>query len=107
MRIGRTTLVVAFVFGIFAGPFSADAQQPTKVPLLGILSDESPALGATSFEPLAQGLRDLGWVEGQNITFEPRRAAGDNGVLAHLASELVRLRPDVNPRCRYTGDAGG
>ena len=51
--------------------------------------------GAKSFEPFAQGLRDLGWVEGQNITFERRHAAGDNDALASLADELVRLQPDV------------
>jgi putative tryptophan/tyrosine transport system substrate-binding protein len=42
-----------------------------------------------------EGLRDLGWAEGQNITFELRYAAGNNEILPNLAAELVQLRPDV------------
>src|SRR5262249_17936958 len=93
MRIGLTRLAIAFVLGLCA--WSADAQQPTKVPRVGILSDESPVLGAKSFEPFALGLRALGWTEGQNITIERRYAAGDNAALSNLAGELVRLHPDV------------
>ena len=95
MRVGLTRLAVALVFGVFAWSSSAWTQQPRKIPLIAILSDESPSPGAKSFEPFAQGLRDLGWVEGQNITFERRYAAGDNDALASLADELVRLQPDV------------
>jgi len=88
-------LIVGLSLGLLAWSLSAGAQQPTKIPLIGILSDESPSLGATSFEPLAQGLRDLGWVEGQNITFERRYANHKYEVLPSLAAELVRLRPEV------------
>jgi putative tryptophan/tyrosine transport system substrate-binding protein len=95
MRIGQTTLVIAFVLGLFAWSPSAHAQQSTKVPLIGILSDETPTLAAKSFEPFAQGLRDLGWVEGQNVTIERRYAAGNNEALSSLAAELVRINPDV------------
>jgi putative ABC transport system substrate-binding protein len=59
------------------------------------LSDESPALGTRIFGLLTTGLRDLGWVEGQNITFERRYAAEKYETLASLADELVRLQPDV------------
>ena len=60
MRIIRAGLIVTLALGLFAWSFSAGAQQPQKVPLIGILSDESPSLGAKSLEPFAQGLRDLG-----------------------------------------------
>jgi len=88
-------LVVAFAFGLLAWSLSAGAQQPTKIARVGILSDESPSLGATTFEPFAQGLRDLGYIEGQNIAFEPRYASEKNEILPNLAAELVELQPDV------------
>jgi len=48
------------------------------------LSDETPSLAAKAFEPFARGLRDLGWVEGQNIAFERRYAEGENKILRAL-----------------------
>jgi putative ABC transport system substrate-binding protein len=95
MRIGRTRLVVAFVLGLFAWSPSADAQQPVKVPRVGILSDEAPLLGARTSEPFVRGLRDLGYIEGQNIAFERRSSEGKNEILPGLADELVHLQPDV------------
>jgi putative ABC transport system substrate-binding protein len=52
-------------------------------------------LAAKTFEPFAQGLRDLGWVEGQNIAFERRYADDNYEILPSLAAELVRLPPNV------------
>jgi putative tryptophan/tyrosine transport system substrate-binding protein len=95
MRIGRARLIAAFVFGLIACVPSAYAQQPAKVPRVGILSDESPSLAARFFEPFAQGLRDLGWVEGQNIIFEWRYGEGQNKILPSLAAGLVGLHPEV------------
>ena len=95
MRTGRARLIIAIALGLFAWSPSADAEQPTKVPRIAILSDETPSLGAKNFEPFAHGLRDLGWIEGQNITFERRYAAGNNETLSSLADELVRLQPDA------------
>jgi putative ABC transport system substrate-binding protein len=95
MRVGLTRLVVALVLGVFAWSSSAWTQQPPKIPLIAILSDESLSLGAKSLEPFAQGLRDLRWAEGQNVTIERRYATGSDDKLASLAEELVRLQPDV------------
>ena len=78
-----------------ASPIGALAQQTTNVPRVGILSDESPSVGAESFEPFAQGLRELGWIEGRNIVFEHRSAERKNEILPSLAAELVRLEPNV------------
>jgi putative ABC transport system substrate-binding protein len=94
MRIRHATLTVAFLFGLFPWSPSANAQ-PTKVPRVAILSDETPALGARIFELFTKGLRDLGWVEGQNIAFERRYADGKDEILGSLADEIVRLQPDV------------
>jgi putative tryptophan/tyrosine transport system substrate-binding protein len=94
MRIGRTKLIVALVLGLCGWSLSASAEQPTKVAVIGILSDENqPRMG--SFKPFVEGLRDLGWADGQNVTFELRYAAGNNEILPNLAAELVQLRPDV------------
>src|SRR5215472_297731 len=95
VKIGPISLIAAFTFGIFAWLPSGDAGQPAKVPRIGILSDETPSLAAKAFEPFAQGLRDLGWVEGQNITFERRYAEGENRILPSLAAGLVALHPEV------------
>jgi putative ABC transport system substrate-binding protein len=62
---------------------------------VGILSDETPSLGAKSFRPFAQGVQDLGYVEGQNIAFERRYAKGNNEILPSLAAELLGLQPNV------------
>jgi putative ABC transport system substrate-binding protein len=93
MRSGLTRLVVALA--IFGWSLAAHAQQPVKVPRIGILSDETPSQ-AKFFEPaFAAGLRDLGWIEGQNIAFERRYAAENYEMLPSLAAELVRLQPDL------------
>src|SRR5712691_3592051 len=95
MRTRTTKLIVALALGLFAWSLAAGAQQPAKVPRIGILSDElrSPR---TYFEVgVARELRDLGYIEGQNIAFERRYAEGNVEILPSLAAELVRLRPDV------------
>jgi ABC-type uncharacterized transport system substrate-binding protein len=94
MKVGRLELIAAVALGVFAWSLSAEAQQPTRVPSIGILSDEFGSL-ATSFDPFAQGMRDLGYVEDQGIAFERRYAERKNELLPGLAAELVRLHPDV------------
>jgi putative ABC transport system substrate-binding protein len=88
-------LIVICTFSLLTAPLAARAQQPTKVPRVGYLSDESGSLGFASFEPLAKGLRELGYLEGRNIVFEHRYADGKTAVLPGLAAELVRLKVDV------------
>ena len=71
-------------------PLAARAQQPGKVYRLGVLADVTPALGG-----LFYGLRDLGYVEGQNLIIEYRWAEGNVERLPELAAELVRLKVDI------------
>jgi putative tryptophan/tyrosine transport system substrate-binding protein len=78
-----------------AWPLTVHAQQPTKVPRVGYLSDKSSSLGFASFEPIAQGLRELGYLEGRTIVFEHRYAEGKAEALPDLAADLVRLKVDV------------
>jgi len=83
--------------GLLAAPLVADAQQPAgKVYRLGYLSVGS---GTSTYlrpvEAFRQGLRELGWVEGQNIVIEYRWAEGRVDRLPGFAEELVRLKVDV------------
>ena len=79
-------------------PFGVRAQQPAKVPRIGILSlgrgDVSDASRAM-LDAFMAGLRDLGYVEGQSIAVERRYADGDASRLDEIAQELVRHRVDA------------
>jgi putative tryptophan/tyrosine transport system substrate-binding protein len=94
MKSTTVGLIVILTFSCLVGPLAVEAQ-PTKAPRVGYLSDESGSLGSASFEPIAQGLRELGYLEGRNIVFENRYADGKPEVLPGLAAELVRLKVDV------------
>jgi putative ABC transport system substrate-binding protein len=93
--IRPTKLIVGLAVGFLAAFSPADAQQPRKVPLIAILSDEGPSRAPQTFELFVRGLQDLGWADGQNVTIEQRSAEGKYEILASLAEELVRLKPDV------------
>ena len=73
----------------------ADAQQPKKVPRLGYLSPFDPATDFARAEGIRLALRERGYIEGQNITFEYRYAEGKMDRLPELAAELVRLKVDI------------
>ena len=73
----------------------ADAQQPKKVPRIGYLAGASSSAIAFRTEAFRQGLRELGYVEGKNITIEYRYAEGNFRRQKELAAELVRLNVDV------------
>jgi ABC-type uncharacterized transport system substrate-binding protein len=76
-----------------AWPLAAHAQQAVKLYRIGILSPELPPPGF--LDAFRQGLRELGYVEGQDITFEVRNAEGYSQRLAALANHLVELKVDV------------
>ncbi|HEY3305383.1 MAG TPA: ABC transporter substrate-binding protein [Candidatus Binatia bacterium] len=80
---------------LFALRFSAEAQQPKKVPRIGFLSPSFSSDPLLNIQAFRQGLRDLGYLEGQNIIIEYRFAEEKIDRLPQLAAELVRLNPDV------------
>ena len=74
---------------------AAEAQQPAKVPRIGILIAASTSFYSARVEALRQRLRELGYVEGKSIVIEYRYAEGKLERLPDLAAELVRLKVDV------------
>ena len=90
----RRPFLLALALNLAAAASHASAQQPNKIPVVGVLmmisAPDDPIVGA-----LRQGLRDLGYVEGRNINIEFRTALGHADRLPGLAEELVRLKVDV------------
>jgi putative tryptophan/tyrosine transport system substrate-binding protein len=85
----------AFSVVLLTLSFSAEAQQPQKVPRIGLLSGLRPSPMPPSIEAFRKGLRELGYVEGQNIIVEYRWAEGKDDRYAPLAAELVSLGVDL------------
>src|SRR5215217_1752993 len=90
----RRKLLIA-LGGVLAGAGAARAQAPSTVRRIGLFSQTSPSVTAPSYQALLLGLRDLGWVEGKNISIEYRYAEGRHERLTDLAADLVRLKVDV------------
>jgi len=74
---------------------TAGAQQPKKIPRIGFLVPGSLATYAARTEAFRQGLRELGYVEGKDISVEYRYANGRLEPLPDLAAELIRLKCDI------------
>jgi putative ABC transport system substrate-binding protein len=89
-------LLVTLALAILVTPLAADAQQATTVHRVGRLIAGNPPAGPDpSLEAFRQGLRDLGYVEGQNLVIEHRSAEGSTERLPHLAAELIQLPVEV------------
>src|SRR5687767_7307135 len=80
---------------LLAPCYSVEAQQPKKVTRLGYLSSFDPAIESARSEAIRLALRELGYIEGQNIATEYRYAEGKRDRFPELAAELVRLKVDV------------
>ena len=92
--MNRRQMIVA-LSGAAAWPIAARAQQMGKVPRIGYLGSSSPSLEPHFVEAFRQKLRELGHIEGENIAIEYRWAEGQDRRLPELATELVRLQPNV------------
>jgi putative tryptophan/tyrosine transport system substrate-binding protein len=90
-RIVFFSLLTLLISGVF---HSAEAQQPAKVYRIGLLTWAAPP-PPSSATPFDQGLRQLGYVEGQNIAIERRYASGQMDRFSELAADLTRLPLDV------------
>jgi putative ABC transport system substrate-binding protein len=85
-------LVAVMLLGV---ALTAEAQQPVRIPRIGILITASASSFSARVEAFRQRLRELGYVEGKNIVIEYRYAEGKRERLSALAAELVRLKVDV------------
>ena len=95
--IGRRAFLAGLSGSLLAAPLAAEAQQTGKIFRIGFLSPGYPYGSRNRFRlgALQQGLRELGFVEGQNISIETRWAEGKYERLPGLAAELVRLKVNV------------
>jgi putative ABC transport system substrate-binding protein len=91
MKTWLSGLLIAVLLALTAG--FAQAQQAAKVPQIGYLNTHMRPFASSLREPFLEGLRELGYVEGQNIIINSR--IGEEGQFRELAAELVRLKMDV------------
>jgi putative ABC transport system substrate-binding protein len=91
----RRKLVIALGAGALVAPLASLAQLQGKNLRIGLLARTSAASLAGQLDAFRQGLRDLGWVDGRNITIEYRYAEGQLDRLPELATDLVRANVDV------------
>jgi putative ABC transport system substrate-binding protein len=83
------------VFMLVAGGVVAQAQQPKKVPQIGLLISPAATEMAPFIDAFRQGLRELGYIEGKNIVLDIREGGTEPARIADLAAELVRLKVDI------------
>jgi putative ABC transport system substrate-binding protein len=93
--VDRRAFIGTLAGGLLAAPLAAQAQQPSKTFRIGYLEFGSAAPGTPHLEAFRKGLRQLGWVEGQNIAIEVRYAEGKQDRLPELAVDLVNLKVDL------------
>jgi putative tryptophan/tyrosine transport system substrate-binding protein len=87
--------IVALVVTLMACGAVAQAQQPKRIPKIGLLSASTPSAVASRIEAFRQGLRELRYAEGDNIVIEYRYGEGKLDRIPPLAVELVRINVDV------------
>jgi putative ABC transport system substrate-binding protein len=89
-------LLITLALSFLMAPFATKAQPPGPIPRIAVLSPgDAAAHGGRGLQAFFNGLRDLGYVDGQTILVEYRHADWQLDRLPALAAELVRLKPDV------------
>jgi putative ABC transport system substrate-binding protein len=88
-------LAILFIVILLAVGVTTEAQQPKKVPRIGYLSSQDPASESTRSEAIRRALRELDYIDGQNIAFEYRYTQGKVDRAPELVAELVRLKVDI------------
>jgi ABC-type uncharacterized transport system substrate-binding protein len=93
MKNAVPSILVAVV--LLALGVIAEAQQAKKIPRIGYLAPNDRTSDSARSEPIRRALRELGYIDGQNIAIEYRYAEGKVDRFSELAAELVRLKVDV------------
>jgi len=93
MKKAAPSILIAVI--LLAITVMAEAQQPKKIPRIGVFSASPLSTNRARIEELRQGLHQLGYVEGKNIVIEWRFAGGETVRLADLAAELLGLKVDL------------
>src|SRR2546426_487265 len=93
MKMGRATTIIALI-AILGASRAVEGQQKT-IPRVGVISAVTREAHVPWADAFREGLRDLGYVEGQNIALEWRYADGRAERFQELAEDLVRLKVDV------------
>ena len=93
-RVSLLFAVLILLPALLAAPPATDAQQAARVPRIGFLS-AATGVSSPALDAFRQGLRELGWVEGQSIVVDHRFAEPRSNRLPELAAELVQLKVDI------------
>src|SRR5215467_8559738 len=93
--MNRRRLLSALGGATLTGPIAALAQQPTRIPRIGVLMGASPSDEAAKLGAFRTALEKLGYIDGQTILIELRYAMGEPDRFGSLARELVALAPSV------------
>ncbi|HEV8616615.1 MAG TPA: ABC transporter substrate-binding protein [Methylomirabilota bacterium] len=91
----QRALVAILTLGLVAAPHAAEAQKSTKVYRIGVLETTSIALNAVNLDAFRDGLRELGYVEGQHYVIEYRSSDARPERFPELAAELIRTKVDL------------
>ena len=92
--IPRRTFLVMISGGLLAAPLASAAQQAGRIPKIAFITTTAPG-GSPTTDAFRGGLRDLGYIEGQNIIVEWRWGRGTTERFAEFAAEVVGLKVDV------------
>ncbi len=93
--MNRRTFLCGLMLGSLSGPLAAKAQPVGQMPRIGVLGTATSSLMSAWLTAFREGLRERGYVEGQNIAIEYRWGEGKPERFPRLAAELVGLRVDV------------
>ena len=95
MRLRSAGLPLLLILGMLLAPFAAEAQQAGRVYRVGMLETRSTTLNAANIDAFRQGMRALGYKEGQNLEIVYRSSDGHDERFPDLAGELIRLKVDL------------
>ena len=91
----RREFIALISSGVAAWPLAAHAQQPSKLPMIGVIGGGTPSTHGQWIAGFVQRLRELGWIEDRTVAIEIRWAEGRNERYTEIAAEFVRRKVDV------------